>query len=60
MRCVCLIDDDIKALKKSIPSIEKDLEVRFTADMNKFAEFGNMDGFIQHNDKGYSVTLNHS
>src|SRR5664279_5493345 len=55
MRCVCLIDDDINALKKSIPSLEKDLEIRFTADKNKFYEFGGMDGFIQNNDKGYSV-----
>lgn len=55
MRCICLIDDDIQALKKSIPSLEKDLQVRFTADSNKFDEFGTIDGFIQNTDKGYAV-----
>lgn len=54
MRCICLIDDDIKVLKKAIPSIEKDIEVRFIADSNKFNEFGAVDGFLQ-NVKGYTV-----
>ena len=54
MRCICLIDDDFKALKKAIPSIKKDVEVRFIADSNKFHEFGAVDGFIQ-NVRGYMV-----
>ena len=54
MRCICLIDDDFKALKKGIPSIEKDVNVRFIADSNKFNEFGAVDGFLQ-NVRGYTV-----
>lgn len=54
MRCISLIDADLKALQKKIPSLDKDLKIRFIADKNKFEEFGSIDGFLQNVD-GYKV-----